>query len=281
MIKKSKRPISVAFLFLIALAVIKPTPAFADIGPKRTVEVYVEGVSAEAFYVTLLYDGKSNGPLDYDQAKSNCRFPEVADAFINYPAPEGFYFLGEVDKCTVGEAFQWNYRPPDVFHVLVYVPSEGVFHMSGETRAEAFNASFSYDVVSGEVIDLTAFNAKTIGAFALNSVVRTTCTIIIELLIGVLFGLWQKGMIRAIVATNIFTQILLNVSLLIQAMRRGPRMEYVGLYIVLELLTVIIEAIIYSRCLPKYNVKENNLHPRLYSFTANAVTLLIGLYFPW
>ena len=94
------------------------------------------------------------------------------------------------------------------------------------------------------------------------------CTIIIEVIIGIIVGIRDKKDIVNIILVNILTNPIV-VSLPIYIMMRYSMKARYYVLIILELLTVVVEGIIYSRVL-KYKKMNSYLI---------AIILNIGSYF--
>lgn len=78
-------------------------------------------------------------------------------------------------------------------------------------------------------------------------IVRILLTIAVESLIALLFGLRKRDILLLIFAVNSATQITLNLLLNFFNYTSGG-FAYILNYILLELLIIIVEAIIFSRC---------------------------------
>ena len=82
--------------FLSALLVLALSlPVFADMGPKPSVTLKLYYTPGQRYAVTLLGNTASTAPgtapADYRERMGS---REAWEAFRNYPAPEGYYFLG-------------------------------------------------------------------------------------------------------------------------------------------------------------------------------------------
>lgn len=96
------------------------------------------------------------------------------------------------------------------------------------------------------------------------------CTIIIEVIIGILIGIRNKKDVLNIILVNILTNPIV-VSLPIYVMiRYGIRFRYYSL-VILEVFAVVIEGIIYKKVL-----KHKKINPYLISLILNMGSYLIG-----
>lgn len=93
--KKIFRQKNFAFFLSALLVLALSLPVFADMGPKPSVTLQALLHAGQRYAVTLLGNTALNGPwtapADYGSGMGS---REAWEAFRNYPAPEGYYFLG-------------------------------------------------------------------------------------------------------------------------------------------------------------------------------------------
>ena len=93
--KKIFRKKIFAFFLSALLVLALSLPVFADMGPKPSVTLKLYYTPGQRYAVTLLGNTALNGPwtapADYRERMGS---REAWEAFRNYPAPEGYYFLG-------------------------------------------------------------------------------------------------------------------------------------------------------------------------------------------
>ena len=133
--KKIFRKKFFAFFLSALLVLALSLPVFADMGPKPSVTLKLYYTPGQRYAVTLLGNTALNGPwtapADYRERMGS---REAWEAFRNYPAPEGYYFLGYFQEYP-GDAdaeFVWGYYPPNKFYVLLYNIETGTFYRSQE-----------------------------------------------------------------------------------------------------------------------------------------------------
>ena len=133
--KKIFRKKIFAFFLSALLVLALSLPVFADMGPKPSVTLKLYFTPGQRYAVTLLGNTALNGPwtapADYQERMGS---REAWKAFRNYPAPEGYYFLGYFQEYP-GDAdaeFVWGYYPPNKFYVLLYNIETGTFYRSEE-----------------------------------------------------------------------------------------------------------------------------------------------------
>lgn len=292
-----------AFLVCTLLAVLLiPSIAYADAGPKASVNIRFENMGDELCYGTLLsassdlgaytaWDGTEESAvhrgthpdyslaLDYDTWKS----------FVEYRDSDGYYFLQEGWNISETKEIDWSYCPPEQFKILLYYPETDTFVVSGIYERYAFHSYYTVDmtdvkITSEESATLTAHRSYRYGVEILALLARIIITILFEMSLAQLFGFTQKHQLKLLAIVNIVTQIILNVLLNVVNYKLGGLIFYFG-YILLEFLVFIIESIVYCRLLKKMSdPPRGNLFYIFYSFVANAVSFYAGMqiatYFP-
>ena len=116
----------------VVLSSLIPMYARADMGPKPSVIIEIEGLKDEVYYGTLLSERSTNGPLDAMNeadlaAKQNDEEYEIWKAFAEYADKDGFYFLPNIYPCKGTDSFGWGYYPPSPFKLLLYFPKYDSF----------------------------------------------------------------------------------------------------------------------------------------------------------
>ena len=273
------------FVFLL-LSVMLATTAFADAGPKPSLEVRVEieGEQRE-FYATLL--SKEKGTVNHPvmEIDPNSHFvpetePERAeDAFLRYQDPDGYYFLGEMFTSKTG-SLKWNYYPPETFKVLLWFPDTGELVCSESLDCYAFESAFEVSFADGR---LSAKKQLDIPGKALGFLARVAVTLLLECWLAITFG-YRKGL-RYVVAANVVTQLALNAGLAVCIHFIGGNWFFFYLaYLFLELLVFLAEWCYYSYKLPQTNPEHP--HKRrvfAYALLANLLSFIggIGLNLLW
>lgn len=200
---------------------------------------------------------------------------DVWQRFFAYKDTDGYYFIGNFKECSEANVFSWTYYPPKNFNILIYVSSCDKFIVTADNY-ERYALHSYYDIevsLNNSIIevDKSYYYAKEIIAFALRMVI----CILIELFVAYLFGFRTKIYLLIIVITNIITQIFLNGTLQFLVYKRGPWFLDFSAYFSLEIMIFVIEAICYNVMLYKW-ASEKRLHPWVYSFTANSISLILG-----
>ena len=268
-----------AFLACLFAAVfVLPLTVSADMGPKPSVTVTVEGADGRNFYGTLLSERDSTGPQSaYDPADADTyhyydRYgdEEVFRQFLAYEDPDGYYFLQICWPCEGTDTFAWTYYPPQRFKILLYFPDTGEFVSSDILERYAFDSYFTASL-TGEGLAVRSSYEYRWEIFSL--LARILLTIAAELLVALLFRFRGKRTYRTLIWVNVVTQVLLNVGLnLINYY--GGQLAFTVFYVLLELAVFVAEGILFTLLLRK-GQKVRKLW--LYAFIANACSFALGL----
>ena len=269
-----------AFLACLFAAVfVLPLTVSADMGPKPSVTVAVEGADGRDFYGTLLSERDSTGPqsaYDPEIHGPSYQYPEgygdeeVFRQFLAYEDPDGYYFLQICWPCEGTDTFAWTYYPPDTFKVLLYFPDTGEFVSSGVCERYAFDSYFTASL-TGEGLAVRSSYEYRWEIFSL--LVRILLTIAAELLVAILFRFRGKRTYRTLIWVNVVTQVLLNVSLNLINFYSG-QMAFTFFYVLLELVVFAVEGGVLALTLGE---KQKVRKLWLYAFIANACSFALGL----
>ena len=260
-------------LAVVVLAAGAALPAAADMGPKPSVEVVFQGLEGQCFYATLLGNVTQYGPWSAKEEYLDWRGdPEAWEAFVRYPEPEGWYFLGNYADCTETGRFVWSYYPPETFYILVWLPEEGRCLCSTQPVSRyAFDSHFTV-TAAGE--SLTVRSSYDYAGEVQGLLARAALTILIETAAGgLLFGLRRRDQLVLILRVNLVTQLALNLLLNLCAYFAGPMLAGLA-YVPLELAVFAAEGCVYARRLPWPEGQKP--HPWLYSLGANGISFAAG-----
>lgn len=277
-----------AMLVAVSLALAMSVSVFADMGPKPSVQIAFTDMPGETFYATLLSRSAVSGPYsanvggwsgDYDGGDCD---EEVLAAFEGYEDADGFYFLRVYWKSSETGVLNWSYLSPTTYKILLYFPDSGEFCVSPIYERYAFDSSYTVSLaeLSGGVISASRSYdyAQAAGDFFMRCIV----TIAIELIVAMMFGYREKRLLTLIAAANVVTQVILNLVLSyyvymysaagISALIGG------GLYILMEILVFVTEALVYVRLMPPRAGRElSRRRIWLYSLAANAASCFAGI----
>ena len=279
-----KRKLSQLIIVFLCMVMLFPIGVNADTGPKPSVRIKFENMGDELCYGTLLAKEESTGPASaWDGKEENIYLSfvdrDIWEAFVNYEDSDGYYFLQWAWIVNDTKELAWTYYPPNEFKVLLYYPETNTFMVSDVRKRYAFDTYYTVDMDGIEIgsikydenlssnqrLDMHKSyefknEVKALGC-------RMLITVVVEMLIGLLFKFRNKELLY-ILFINVITQIILNVLLNIYT-----GFGYYFVYLSLELLVFVIEAIFY--CLM---FKKKKWHCVLYSVVANVSSFVIGLY---
>lgn len=276
-----KRKVLVLFVCILLLMAMSIT-ASADMGPKPSVQIDFTGTSGETYYATLLSKDNKYGPYSawsgyISDAPSERSDYDIWKKFVDYRDSDGFYFLQMWGDCTMTDAFIWDYYPPSTFKILLYFPERDAFYVSPIYERYAFSSYYTVDLSSPEVTPLQAETNYDYTGELISLVVRILLTIAIEMGIASWCGYREKKLWKLLIIVNAATQIILNVLLNIIAYYQGA-LIFAIVYILLELLVMIVEAIVYAILIPRFSDQYRSRGAAVcYAIVANLLSFAAGL----
>ena len=269
------------FVFLCILMLF-PVGISGDTGPKPSVRIQFKNMGDELCYGTLLSKEESTGPArawDGKEENINLDFVDrdIWEAFVNYEDSDGYYFLQWAWKVNDTKELSWTYYPPNEFKILLYYPETNTFVSSDVCKRYAFDTYYTVDM-DGQKMTSVEYDKSLSGDSRLNVfksyelkneivglIGRMAITVVIELVIGLIFGFRKKELLY-ILLINIITQILLNVLLNVLPF------DYLY-YLLLEILVLVVEGVFY--CLV---FKKKSWYCLFYAFVANVSSFVIGFF---
>lgn len=277
-----KKVLSALFLCAV-LSLAVPLTARADIGPKPSVRITINGLDGAACYGTLLSERRSTGPSSAWDGRSAPHIAgqeggrEIWEKFVSYEDSDGFCFLQEWWDCSESSVLDWTYHPPSPFKILLYFPGSDSFYISPVCEMYAFDSYFTVDLSDTHSGLLTAARSYDYTWEILSLAARILLTILLELAAALLFGYREKKVLSFIAVVNIVTQLGLNLVLNLVNYHSGP-LAFTLLFLPLELAVTAIEAILYLRRLPAHDTKGHAPgRAAAYALAANAASFAAGL----
>ncbi|MCD8357364.1 MAG: hypothetical protein LUE11_12460 [Clostridia bacterium] len=271
------------FVGIVLMVVFFPILARADMGPKPSVQVSFTGLENETYYVTLLSEAYSTGPATaYNGNEADAYLHmgeedyEIWKKFVEYSDSDGYFFLQWFEKCEGNDTYIWGYYPPSPFKILIYFPESDIFAVSSIYERYAFDSYFTAEISAVDGGTLVVKKSYDLTWEAISLLARIIITIVVEILLALLFHFRAKKQLQIVIVTNLITQIVLNLLLNTVNYVSGSR-TFTFYYIILEAIIIGIEAVLYTRLLPKHSMHIRPVHPILYALTANVVSFGIGL----
>ena len=280
--KRSKK-LFFAVLSVFLLTVLFCVSASADMGPKPSIHVTLNGLGDEECYATLLSKSKSTGPHsawdgneDHIYLYDKDHDIEIWRAFAEYEDEDGFYFLQDFWRVDQTKEFRWGYYPPYTFKVLLYYPESGTFVAGEICERYAFDSYFTFDF-DNDTLETSTVRSYRWQEETVSLVARILITIALEMGIALLFGFRGKRSLVTLMIVNTATQVGLNVALNVINFNSG-QFAFVAGYVLLELLIIVVEAILYVSV-----IKRNSETPKrawfyvVYAIVANVISFAAGL----
>lgn len=288
--KKRWRSILTALLLLLPLTAM---PVSADVGPKPSVVVALEGLEGRTCWGTLLSQQEGTGPYGRFYEEEAAEDPEEDRALrallpLERMDSEGFHLLNFVKDCSDGE-FSWTYYPPHTYKIALWFPEEDALAVSGVYHRYAFDSYYRLDLsgvelMPGGIVELEAARLQRdypYGASLLALAGRVALTLGAELLLALAFGLRTRQALKWVAVVNLATQLGLNLALELFTYCNGAlegMMAILALpvYLAAEAVVTLVELRIYRRKL----LGERGASGRritAYTWTANLCSLLAGV----
>lgn len=288
--KKRWRSILTALLLLLPLTAM---PVSADVGPKPSVVVALEGLEGRTCWGTLLSQQEGTGPYGRFYEEDPEEDPEEDRALrallpLERMDSEGFHLLNFVKDCSDGE-FSWTYYPPHTYKIALWFPEEDALAVSGVYHRYAFDSYYRLDLsgvelMPGGIVELEAARLQRdypYGASLLALAGRVALTLGAELLLALAFGLRTRQALKWVAVVNLATQLGLNLALELFTYCNGAlegMMAILALpvYLAAEAVVTLVELRIYRRKL----LGERGASGRritAYTWTANLCSLLAGV----
>lgn len=257
-------------IFITVLVFI--VPVHGDMGPKPSVNLTFENMPEGEYYVTLLSKQEVYGPYHKISEKTIVADKineEAALAFLDAAKGTEYFCLNYIVECSKEHTFSWSYYPPEDFIIATYFPNTKTVLLSEPLERVAFDSYFTVTYTQDTLQAKENINLQgKLGNFFL----RVIATIVIEVLLGLLFGYRSKREIKIIFITNLITQIILHGIMLLLDYYMGALM-WVFFYPILEFMVFVIEFIIYC-----FTMKEHHKGKTfLYALLANLITYVIGM----
>lgn len=260
-------------------------PAFADMGPKDQLTVYVENAPDEEYYLDLLYQPSdpTSESEPYDNLQSDSHdYDETMTAALCAYEDEGWYpayvygtgapmwgsLVGNEKNGRMVHTFGY-FGLPDTYRIIIVTKSGASFVSDTYTRA-SLQSAVTVDY-GAKTVDVPSPAAQYAAQFL------GTCipTLIIEGLLLALFGYLKKDIRRrnflTFLAVNVATQIALSATLGTMMIRSSV----VGVFFFLipaEIVVAAVEAIIYAYALRGYRKRR----AVIYAVAANACSCAFG-----
>lgn len=280
-----KKLILILTLLLIIINFL-PSYAFADVGPKPSLEIIVKGMDNNNYWLDLLVTDES----EYSWLEISHGERERVKKLAEYMDEEGFHpaLLEGTSVPLIGElkgeknsdnTYSHNFSyagTPETFKIAILTEDDTLI-ISDLIHRKHFNSIVEFDLrdeALQEDILLSAGQAKEISPILKMSfgfISRLLLTLAIEIGIALLFGFTIKHSGKLLLKTNIFTQVVLNIAILWMNLSYGLLLALL-VFILMEIFIIIFETIVYA----KYLTEKSKGRRIAYGMLANIVSLMVG-----
>lgn len=277
---------SILCIFVLVLALL-PVSARADMGPKPNITIHVENAPVEPCYLDLLIPDEASDNrfdnLDWNHISASLLDSKILSSMRSVQQSGWHYAMldgtqtplnGEIQSPTADFSFSYH-GTPDTFRIVL--ATEDGAQLSPVQHRTRLWQEFTLDYRTGAVTTGSPF-VSYVRQF-LSSLLPT---LLIEGVLLLPFGFWDKRNLAPFFGVNIGTQILLTV---VTAWCMANDMIFYRyiVFLPLELVIWLIEALLYRKLL---HSTRKNPHPILYALCANGLSMIATFFsvrwvFPW
>jgi hypothetical protein len=270
--------IKTTLLFLLALLVMGSWTVHADAGPKPELRITLINPPDEPYVLDLLvspnceasecwideerFEGIDPALIDMIEAQQSDQWVGVLTHGVSYP------IFGDLQGSLVNgyRVHTFTYRLPDAFKIIV-VTESGKTVISEVITRDAFMMNLRFDLDSNTILRPELWKQL---IFQFGSTLIPT--LLVELFLLVLFGLWSRRNFKVSVIANVLTQLLLSATMGLVLIQAGL-LAGIVVYLLMEGVVMLIEALIYWKAFDK---KHKTGRKILYAITANFVSFIVG-----
>lgn len=259
-------------IIIAAIAVLSfPITAYADMGPKPSIDLHVKNPPEGLYYVDILTD-ENRGEPPVSAERYNKEMLEILKKCnVNGLTPRFGGFMGIDDTINTPNEdhhYQFTYSVPDTFRVVI-VTEQLETIISPEIKTIGYNCDITFDAAKcsadPESNSLTENIFPTVMSNIISFLITCSLTLLIERLIFLCYctSLRTNGYLGTFIITNIITQLMLY------------GMMMLGLMIVLaEIAVMVTELIVFN---VKMRKKLSHLRITACTMTANVVSAILGI----
>lgn len=255
------------------LLIVFSTTAYADMGPKDELIVYVKNAPKEVYYLDLLTKNSSSYNNFHEEGGKEALDKNMLELLYSYKSEgwmpaltegTGVPLWGSLTGKADGEhmVHQFGYVGlPDTYRIIIVTQSGNVTVSDVFTR-KALQSSISFDYATGKAVvpSIIILHLKQFGwTFSI--------TLLIEGFILLLFGFKLRDNWKIFLLTNFITQILLTATVGVMLIKSGTTSAHLVQFPV-EIAILIIEVFVYKRFL----VGNSNSRKVNYGIVANLIS---------
>ncbi len=271
--------------FLLA---VLPVSASADSGPKPEITIQVQNAPDGDYYIDLQTFGSPKEDwfdnLEWNHIDRSALDKDMVAALENAcPSDRHYVMLHGADapvffNQTSGNSATFSYfGVPNIFWIAVYSAETGQVLVSETQFRDQLQQSYTIDYLTGEVRA-----GSTMLSYLKQFASSLLPTLLIEGILLLPFGFWDRRNAKLFLGVNIGTQLLLTVVTAV-CMRIGMPFYRYLVFVPLELVIWIAEAVIYRK---RLQTRRETAHPVAYTLCANALSAAATFFsvrwvFPW
>jgi len=259
-------------LIIILLIASLPVIAFADIGPKPSIDIFVANYKNEPFYLTIDCSPYAENPDPEKMYKYentylyidplNIRDLEEYDDVMSYKR----YHFGFYNR-------QWRIGLPKTFRIYLQYAS-GEIIVSNPVSNKQFAETIIFDAETGTAGNITMLSLvfyKVNFKIIIVYILAIHLTLLIEILLSVPFGIRP---VKVLIITNLITQISFYISAFY--IYRYIHDYYIFYFLIMEAVIWFIEYIIYKRFTK--SKKSIGAYVLLANFIKMMISFIFALY---
>lgn len=260
-------------LFTIFFSFIStPTVVHADMGPKPASYITIKGIEGD--YVACFAAKNASGPnMDYERWLEYPYYPKEYNKIMEYKDDEGFKWITQYYFCHDESEIKFTYYCPDIYKIVIYQNDE--LYMATEAlEMYAYATYYEIDFSTGTINtpkDIKVTNTYDYKGETISLLFRIVATLVIEIGVFYLFGLYTKRNLNVVFIVNLITQIFLNVAVNVMNYNSGI-ISAILLLFTLEFIILIIESIAYRILLKD----KNRFLIFIYPIIANLLSFGLG-----
>ncbi len=265
-------------LFLVCVLLLWPMTAYADVGPKPSISIYVENPPQEEYYLDLVIEKDERANQDnlyrqeYDEELVEImKAGTPADSQLALIDGTVIPLFGQLTakQDKDGKPYhKFDYvGTPDKYRILIGTAS-GEHYLSEWHERRVFNEQVVFDTETEEIT--VEFMGKAyVKQFGLTFIL----TIIIEGLVLLFMGYRLRENFGYFIKINLLTQVLLTLIVGYVLLVYGSMAAFIIL-IPVELAILIIETLYYRPRLVGHTERRNTV----YGILANITSYLLGIW---
>jgi hypothetical protein len=274
----------ILFLLILSMFILIPMhQVSADTGPRPTLEIEVVGVNQD-FYIDILV------MAEVDQEKIN-EVRDTMDAegiYYGRVIPEDLYFVRANDyvpsilttkppiyyRLNMENEHLFTLNVPQTFKVLLLF-EDGNYITSKLIEPSLFNSKIRVSMTNVDT-SITQTDVGSvdeifpIATMTFDLALRILGTIVVEFLVLVLFGYFEKKSYLFVMYVNLFTQVTLTLFMFVTKFYFSPIFGELIVLLIGETFIFAFEILIYR----KYLKEHGKQRAALYGLIANLVSLL-------